>query len=61
MQILQGCNAPTEQRPGLQRDTARVDVLDQLSEHVRLELLDDQGLVLALRRLRVRSGHLSAG
>ena len=47
----------TEQCPGLQSDAARVDVLDQLSEHVRLKLLDDERLVLTLRRLPVRSGH----
>ena len=35
-----------QQGAGLEGQTARVDVLDQLPEHVRLELLDDHGLVL---------------
>ena len=35
-----------QQGPGLEGQTAGVDVLDQLPEHVRLELLDDHGLVL---------------
>lgn len=44
-----------QQRPRLQRDTARVDVLDELAEHVRLELFDDQRLVLLAGRLGMRS------
>ena len=36
----------TQQCPRLQRDAPGVDVLDELPEDVRLELLDDQGLVL---------------
>ena len=35
-----------QQGAGLEGQTASVDVLDQLPEHVRLELLDDHGLVL---------------
>ena len=35
-----------QQGPGLEGETPGVDVLDQLPEHVRLELLDDHGLVL---------------
>lgn len=35
-----------EQSAGLEGQTARVDVLDQLPEDVRLELFDDHGLVL---------------
>lgn len=38
--------AITQQGARLQRHTAGVDVLDQLAEHVRLKLLDDQRLVL---------------
>ena len=38
----------TEESPGLQSDTAGVDVLDDLPEHVGLELLHQQGLVIVL-------------
>ena len=38
--------------PGLQRDAAGVDVLDQLPEHVGLELLDDERLVLLVLALK---------
>ena len=38
--------------PGLQRDAAGVDVLDQLPEHVGLELLDDERLVLFVLALK---------
>ena len=41
-----------QEGPGLQGDTPGVDVLDQLPEDVRLELLYDHGLVLLHRRLR---------
>ena len=37
--------------PGLQRDAAGVDVLDQLPEHVGLELLDYERLVLLVLAL----------
>ena len=42
----------TEKRAGLERDASRVDVLDELPEHVRLELLDDQRLVGVTLRLQ---------
>ena len=38
--------------PGLQRDAAGVDVLYQLPEHVWLELLDDERLVLLVLALK---------
>ena len=38
--------------PGLQRDAAGVDVLDQLPKHVGLELLDDERLVLLVLALK---------
>ena len=44
----------TEQGARLQDDTARVDVLDQLAEHVRLELLHDERVVLVRLGLRTQ-------
>ena len=43
--VVGGVHYP-EQRPGLEGDTAGVDVLDQLPEHVRLKLLDNDRLML---------------
>ena len=42
----------TQECPRLQHHTSGVDVLYQLPEHVGLELLNDQGLVLVKGRLK---------
>ena len=61
--VVVGSVHDPQQCPGLQGQTAGVDVLDQLPEDVRLELLDDHGLVLlyALQGeiIRIRSSLVS--